>query len=882
MLAPLELHDLAEPDGPKTLVLTVNNRYARRILASLSSRLNAQRRVMALPDIIPLRAWLQQASDELSFLADTACASHLIDGFGARSLWQAVIAEVEAEHLLLDAGQAARLAMEADRMMSEWMITVSPDEVSIDHQRFALWRDEYRLRLSDMDAEDGVLGFERVCEAVRTGRLEHHFDRLVLAGFSELTPRLLTLLQALESRGVALCKLELSAPKAVGVTRIQAPDPDAEWRLAAQWAAQQLRAEPEGRFAIIAAQLENDVALAHRVLRTALSNENDLPAFSYNIAVARPLSEWPLARAALAWLRVLAAMLRRGQCVPAEAGAALLAGGCVADADEADGRARIDVRLRADAVVTLPLGEFSGRLASSTPALSEAWSACIEHATSNSSKATIDVWVTRFKHWLQKLGFPGQTMLDSHAYQTVDAFERMLQSLSQQSLVLGTLDVVTAVAELSSLAAQTPFQPQRDPSARLDVQGFLEAEGGRWNGVWILGLTDEVLPAAPRPNPLLPLSALRRANAPRATPERELQWAQSMFDGLLCTAPQVWLSHAAQEGERELRPSPFIASFESEMAVLQQRITAPAVLEQVLDDRGPPLPDGAVTKGGIAVIDTQARNPLWAFAKYRLGASLMPNYAELADQNARGIFLHRCMELIFRAVPDSDSLHQFQADGSLFELVDRELARAAAECLVDYGKTVRELEVQRAAEVVQDWFSLELERGKFAVKAIEDSYLWTHGPLQLSLRLDRVDTLEDGSLAVIDYKTGGGSIDPRPDWMRERPVGLQLPFYAAMLTDDSEQVGALLLARLHARGLEVKGLSDGDCGFSGPAVLSDWPDFQHLSWEGLMSRWRATIRQLADEYVQGVAVNSSLRIDDLSYCDALPFLRLNQEDRHVD
>src|SRR5690606_23757991 len=281
--------------------------------------------------------------------------------------------------------------------------------------------------------------------------------------------------------------------------------------------------------------------------------------------------------------------------------------------------------------------EFARRLASRAPALADAWAACFEHALANASRASIDVWVGRFRQWLQMLGFPGPAALDSHAYQTVDALERLLERLARQTIVLGRIDFGAAVAALSSLAGQTPFQPQRDPSARLDVQGFLEAEGGRWDGVWILGLTDEVLPSMPRPNPLLPLSALRRADAPRATPERELHWAQTMFDALLCTAPSVWVSHARQAGERELRPSPFIMSIDAEDHALRRPAIQPAPMESVIDDKGPPLPPGAPTKGGIAVIDTQARNPLWAFARYRLGAGLMGDYADLADQNARGL-----------------------------------------------------------------------------------------------------------------------------------------------------------------------------------------------------------------------------------------------------
>lgn len=881
-LAPLALSQLSDPDGPETLVLTVNNRYARRILSSLSAGLNEQRRVMALPGIVPLRSWLQQVGDELSFVPQAGLASHVIDTFGARSLWQHVISEVESEHLLLDAGQAASLAAEADQIMSEWQLAILPGEETSDHQRFTIWREAYRARLQALDAEDAVRGFERVCEAIRSGLLTHRYKRVVMAGFSELSPRLLDLLMSLHAQGVALYQLDLDAIPAETVKRVTATDPDTEWRLAAQWAGDKLRANPEGRYAIVAAQLESNVALAHRVLREELTFGSSQGALAYNVAVARPLADWPLARAALAWLRLLGEMVRHRQCRPVDAGTALLSGRCAGDLDEADSRARIDASLRSDAVFNLSVGEFSRRLAQLAPTLSQAWAACFEHALAGSAKAPIDIWVGRFRQWLQLLGFPGQAVLDSHAYQTVEAFERLLERLAQQALVLGRMDFGAAIAALTSLAGQTPFQPQRDPSARLDVQGFLEAEGGRWDEVWILGLTDEVLPPMPRPNPLIPLTALRRVNAPRATPERELQWARSMFNALLCSAPRVWVSHAQQEGERELRASPFITAFDIESQVLRRAEAVPARMEEIEDKQGPPLPSGAITKGGIAVIDTQARNPLWAFARYRLGAGLMPDYADLADQNARGIFLHKCMELACKTFSDSDDLRVQHSDGRLLSSMDTALERAANECLADYGRAVRALEIQRARDILCDWFSLELERGSFTVKAVEEEFLWSHGSLQLKLRLDRIDELADARVAVIDYKTGSGNIDPKSDWMRERPVGLQLPFYASVLADGTSGVGALVLARLHARGVETKGLSDGDCGFAGPAGLNDWPDFQHLGWDGLMAQWRAMIESLADEYALGVASNVSLRPDDLKYCDVLPFLRLNQEDSDAD
>ena len=882
MPANLTLRQLSELDSGQTLVLTVNNRYARRILADLSAGLDAQRRVMALPDIVPLAAWLLQAGDQLSFEPDASLASHLLDGFGARWLWQQVIDEIESEHVLLDVAQAARLAMEADRLMSEWRLSVPPGSETSDYQRFRLWREAYRRRLEALDAEDATLGFERVCLAIEEGRLDFPFRTLVLAGFNEFSPLLEGLLGALRDRGVSICALNADQPRAESMQRVLAPDPDSEWRLAAQWARDCLSRDPQGRYAIVAAQLEGDVALAHRVLREALGAQGAQPVLPYNIAVARPLAEWPAARAAIAWLTLLAALASRRHCEPAEAGAALLAGHCVAHEAEAGARAHIDALWRRYAALRVSAGEFAQKLAQFAPLLGQAWTDCHEQALAQGGKAPIDEWVGRFKQWLQKLGFPGPSVLDSHAYQAVEAFERLLDRLARQAIVLGELGMGQAVAMLARLAAQTPFQPQRDPAARLDVQGFLEAEGGRWDGVWILGLTDETLPAAPRPNPLIPLAALRQANAPRATPERELLWAQALFESLTRCAPAVWVSSAQREGERELRPSPCIAGLEPAQQAPASAPPRPAAMQCVADDKGPPLPPGLATRGGIGVLDAQARNPLWAFAKYRLGASRLDGYAGLSDQNARGIFLHKCMELACRSIGGLDDLLASQASGELEALLDEAVRQAAGECLGDYGKTLRDLETARAVRVLRAWFQLEADRTPFVLRGVEQSFQWTHGALQLALRLDRIDQLADGGLVVIDYKTGGGNIDPRSDWLRARPVGLQLPFYAAVLADGQSPVAALVLARLHARKVEAQGLADGDCGFQGLAGPGDCPGFEDMSWAQLTAHWRDAIHMLAQEYADGVAVNQSLREDDLQYCDALPFLRLNEEAGHAD
>src|SRR3546814_868351 len=245
------------------------------------------------------------------------------------------------------------------------------------------------------------------------------------------------------------------------------------------------------------------------------------------------------------------------------------------------GRAGIDALWRRRARIKVSETEFLDALDQYAPRLAEAWRQCQQALDGQTGSATVDVWCKRFRACLQSLGFPGQTALDSHAFQVVEAFDGLLDSLGRQAAVAGRVGFGAAVSLLQRLAQQAPFQPQRDPQARLDVLGFLESEGGRWDGVWVLGLTDEILPAVPKPNPFIPISVLRQVNAPRATPERELHWAITMYTSLLECAAQVWLSHALREGERELRPSPCIADVPASTSQASPQAPASCALEQL-------------------------------------------------------------------------------------------------------------------------------------------------------------------------------------------------------------------------------------------------------------------------------------------------------------
>lgn len=876
----LTLSDLCELSAADTLLLTVNNRHARRVTLALAARLRTLRQASELPRILPLSAWLAESADELAFEPGHAVPAYRLSTFGAQLVWSDAIRQEELDRVLLDTAQAASLAMDADTLMDEWNISVPEGFETDEYRGFSRWRAHYGQALKRLDAEDFGHAYARVLNALEAGKLQCP-KHLVLLGFSEYSPRLQRLLSAFSRHGTRICVLHEEQGEKAEAQRYQASDHGEEWRCAAAWAAERLAGNAKGRYAIISVQLESEAPFARRILSQALGGRDGSPAHPFNVAVGRPLTQWPATRAALAWLRALAHAASGDACDAEIYGAALRAGHCAGDSRDAANYAAIDVRWRRRGQITVDAAQWM-RALESCEGLTLGWRRAASLWPQADSLASADTWMPIMKEALTALGFPGEKPLDSIAYQVMGALGKLLGDFAALAPAAGKLSGIAAVRLLESLAQASVFQPQRDPLARLDVLGLLEAEGGQWDGIWILGLSDEVLPASAKPNPLLPLAILRQAGAPRATPERELQWATTMYEAMRCCAPELIVSHAHMDGERELRPSPLIASATPFLWRACAASHDTELAQETLDDaQGPGLSSAEAGGGGLDVLDTQARNPLWAFVRHRLGARAMTPYASVATVNVRGQFLHKALELAWRMLKDQDALHELMQTRGLQALLKQCVDEAARVELSAYSPALRELECARACAVLISWFDLEAQRAPFTVEHVEKTLTWTRGLLSLKVRLDRMDRLADGRAVIVDYKTGSAASRPESDWSRARPVNVQLPFYTAVLAQEdspAHSVAALVLAQVHAKHVGAQGLADNELGLEGVKLASESQFFEGLSWNDIVRNWRDAIEGLADEFMNGVANNRAYRRDDLKFCDALPFLRLHLDE----
>ncbi len=97
-----------------------------------------------------------------------------------------------------------------------------------------------------------------------------------------------------------------------------------------------------------------------------------------------------------------------------------------------------------------------------------------------------------------------------------------------------------------------------------------------------------------------------------------------------------------------------------------------------------------------------------------------------------------------------------------------------------------ELEELRLTGLLTEWLNYEASRIEFVVTETEASRSAHVAGLEFDLRLDRIDRLNDGSLLVIDYKSG--DVSPK-SWDLPRPDDVQLPLYAGFALDGNSSAG---------------------------------------------------------------------------------------------
>jgi ATP-dependent helicase/nuclease subunit B len=306
---------------------------------------------------------------------------------------------------------------------------------------------------------------------------------------------------------------------------------------------------------------------------------------------------------------------------------------------------------------------------------------------------------------------------------------------------------------------------------------------------------------------------------------------------------------------------PLTIPFEDVAAIALPTVAAKRNTPQLslFDDAGTrrePIPVHAVP-GGSTVLTSQSQCAFKAFATARLGAQRWEPAQVGLTPMQRGQILHDVLHAVWGDTPPGirtwNQLHTLGEDlqpfveGCVRRVLEEKLPAGAKEQM---PARYLELEEQRLTRLVTEWLRYERDRVPFEVTDTEVDSTVAIAGLTLRVRLDRVDRFNDGTLLVIDYKTG----DVAPtSWELPRPDDVQLPLYAGFALPQGRSLGGLAFAKVRP----------GEMGFAGK--LADAQETLNHNLKGnsglvknaltpaQVSEWKQAIEQLARDFIAGRA-----------------------------
>ncbi len=880
------LFELLASSPAAICIVTPNRRLARSLGADFDRyQTERSRTVWETPQIVPFSAFVAALYDVAQHDPALANVPSPLTAAQERALWEAVVRDSELGRLSAEAGAA--LAAETWALAHQWNVAsrVRRYTAVADTRVFVNWAGEYHRRVEAAHATDQARLPDIVREYLDAGTISGP-PRLVLAGFDETTPQQQQLFDALVTRGT-VCERFEPIPHAATPRRAGCLDEHDENERMADWVAVRLAADPRTRIGVVVPQLGS-----RRRALTAALNAVLVPDRLLAPASARPYTV--SLGGALADVALIAFFLRSIRLVLGtvsfeDASAVLRSPYFAGSVDECDARSLVDAQLRQrcqrsvdferifEAVQASAHGCDVDQLHAGLRALSQ-WRR--QHATRS---RRVSEWASAFSQAVQSISAfaSGRTVsehaLDSNEYQALARWQELLGEFAALDRTVGRLTAAAALSQLERIARETIFQPDGG-APPVQVLGVLEANALTFDHVWIMGLTAEAWPPAAQPDPLLPIELQRAAGMPGASATAELERARRQLQRLLQSAPEVIVSHATVDVDRQIAPSPMISSFAEWIPPSRAErlidVMAPAALTITRDAVAPAWRATTPLRGGAAILQNQAACPFRAFAVHRLSARAIESPHDGFDYRERGQLVHDTLATFWTSLPEPTR----EALAATSEPQRRALLSAAAEAAQlrlqrrrgTFSAALAELESARLVRVIEQWLQHEIEtRSAFRVIAIEDARTMQVGPLTVTGRLDRVDENADGARIVIDYKTGGAK---NPGWLEARPDEPQLPLY---LTASEPTAQAIALARVRT----------GDVGFSalaaGPDLLQGRSNLQwkgqHASWSALVDYWSDVLERLAIRFAAGDAAVDPKRLPQTCrYCDLPTLCRINE------
>ncbi len=864
------------------LVVAASERAQRSLLAAFHRARRAESlTAWPTPNIQDWHSFVRSAWE-----ARNADGRLVLSAMQERALWAEVLAGARSSAGLLDGPRhrLADLALEAHHLLCAYAPQYLPAHARAGWQQDAAEFSAWLAEFDEACRRQALLSAARLpIELVES--LEKDLSArppIVLAGFDRILPTQRGLFAAW-SAGSDVREAPLAEP-----TRdfrfYQTADPESELSACAIWCARQLEANPDARLLVVAQDVAKRRGKIERTFRRfAVDSGADDVGRIFEFSLGVSLGQVGLARNAKLLLKWLSDPLEEN-----EVDWLLSSGYAVANPEESRALTAFmrAIRRRGWQRTQWTLVEFMRQRPGTD--LPVEWCARMDlareqlHDASRREQAPL-AWAELVPRLLETAGWPGARALSSVEFQVLQRWQRAVDESASLGFNGRAVRWRNYLRDLERVMNESLFAPESQ-GAPILIVGPAESAGLTADATWFLDASEDSWPQSGATHPLLPPAVQREAGMPHAAPQVDWDLATAMTRRLFSSTNEINFSFARQDAGVDKRPSQIIAQIAGEAKSLPQDLWAepqPASIAMPFADGSTvPFSPGAAT-GGSGILTSQSQCAFKAFAIGRLGAEGWEQAEAGLTARERGLLLHEVMHRIWGGPPDGIRSHaELTAISDLNAFVGGHVVQALREktpirARDNMPPRYLELEGDRLITLIVEWLRYERSRVPFAVEQTETIANPTIAGLALRLRFDRIDRLNDGSLLVVDYKTG----DDKPSkWNLPRPEDVQLPLYAEFAVDSAMgQVGGLVFAKLRA----------GECEFQGKVRLAkatlkgDLRGNTNLVKKPLtledLKAWRQEIVRLAEDFLAGRAdVNPRKYPETCERCELHALCRIQE------
>ncbi len=655
-------------------------------------------------------------------------------------------------------------------------------------------------------------------------------------GFKTLTPQQQLLFDTIGYQ-------QINANKTHYISALTFDTTTSEILKAAQWAKAHFDNNPDKSVVIVIPQLHDIQHQLSSIFDQVFDNLlTEIGQKSYNISLGLRLNQYPLIQGLLSILTLSTQL----QCNKIQSVLFNQIATCVYVSGYQQERSSRSLLI--NQVLSLSVDEFS------LDKIDKALSKCpiLEAIIKNikrekSTNNTLESHLLTFNDTLKIWGFATDRSLSSTEYQLFNKYLKTSLELNRLSLYHTKVSAQSAIKQLDNLTTQVIFQAQASKT-NIHILGALEAQGLYFDEAWVLGMTNQFLPARLNSTRFITHDISVTHRIPHTDYGLIATDATNTLENLSSLADKVVFSYALTHLENEQLPSPLV-EFDPAINTSHIQKISPITLESIVDTHTTHLEKPKI-KSGVRILKDQMACAFKGFA-HRLNTPSFDAPHIGINRLEQGSIIHNALQYIYQEITSKEQLLAL----SIKELDSLILNKINAALKYHPNSGFKKIEKLRLSRLIHIFIEADKLREYFCILAIEQNITANIANLEFETRLDRLDQMNNGDKIIFDYKTGTTSIS---SWCGSAISEPQLPIYAI-----TNNVQGAALIELVSNKTNFKGLS------KDPNSLPKQSKYKGKcqEWDEQLQIWQKTLNTASLDFQHGIATV----LPNKSACDYCEF-----------